>query len=330
MNQGMKITDISQSRHIQQRLKELDVDNNGKLTTSEVSTNSGFMRCDSTTTGMWTSEDHRFVEHALVRKNLVRFRTSAVCNPESKVNSHLAVPGNPDIGHVFYIKQRHQVEKTAAQGHSVIDQFASNQALAIQNTTAAYQFDMLKQMFALGITDVFSEGMPITETPASIALTPSVNAKVRKLFPQGALGDRPNPEQIAELRKYGAAWVYTIVRGDVTLHHTEDPANGRRIESIREKKRLGIALTAEEQHFVMHGREQYTTARMMEFLEQNPGAKVMLSFGRAHDFAQHFRTQTDGQGEPAAPRVTEVMFPRALQESNAAIEHTERGTKRSQ
>ncbi len=298
MAKSVNINEISDSKFIRNRLKEIDQNKDGKISTEEAANKDGFMRCNGTVGG-WTKEDMRRVEHALFSKGLVRFQRDAAC--EAQVSDSKTInPQGSDVGHVYFIKQRHHIQKAQPE--------------EIKAKTDAYQYDMLKKLLEMDVKHVFDEGVILDWKP-EIYQNFSVREDIKKHFPEGQLPDRPNAEQMKILRKYGATIVYALIKGDVHIHPLIN--NNDTYKRTNEAARVGYSRS--DKSFTNDTREKEATQIIMDFLKEHPGEKVALVYGRAHNFWQHF------EKEDKPPAFTEVEFTRALRESREAKREARRG-----
>ncbi len=200
----------------------------------------------------------------------------------------LEVPGSPRIGEVILLRQMHNFPGLEVDTYREIK---------------SQQWQILRELERLQVKDVFVESQTQDVTPRSRFLErPAPLQLLRNVFPEG-LPDQPDADQEDCLLEYGAAEIYAALHDDVTLHKTWTPeeaeanwyamfaGTGRGLwEHDLKLRDFGAFVEMEKNRpLVFEAREALATREIWQFLRANPGKRVALIFGKAHQFADNFQ-----------------------------------------
>lgn len=186
-----------------------------------------------------------------------------------KFNRHVEVEneGDPSVGTIHYIRQLHK------------DLFSDS----VDSKTAMYQYNILKELDALGYNHIFAEG----NTEDTYSRGTWVTEFIKEDFNDG-IPEKPNAEQLRNLYLYGAASVYAVINPDVVLHKADDySANSRAVFRIIASVLSGEVIDPGDETLKRDmdiDREQAAIESLSGYLSEHPGDSVVLIYGGAHEF----------------------------------------------
>ncbi len=152
------------------------------------------------------------------------------------------------------------------------------QDVATQKFVVESQRQVLQALIALGNKDVFPEGACEDEPPESwkaMTQASTVAGFSKKVFPSEHVPDKLNDLQSERLYAGGAELFYQDLNPDIYIHRTlPDKSTGEKID----------ALISSDCHRAVKWNEDVAVDQIKDYLAQNPGKKIALIFGAAHDF----------------------------------------------
>lgn len=214
--------------------------------------------------------------------------------------------GDKAVGEVLFIRQIHRPPIFPFE----VEQLSSYEDAA--SLTVATWAGMVKAgIYQAGILDVlvqvqpqhlFLEGATTTFAPeASQRHMEGLRAEWEAAATHPIYGpfmsrvDPRNPEgQLMMLALFGAGSVYAATFEGVTVHQTtsrDDVVQDGELMDFYGEKHGSAAQAMNDPEFIapwMDGMEDRATRSVIEFLTDNPGEKIVLVFGAAHNFCDDF------------------------------------------
>jgi hypothetical protein len=178
--------------------------------------------------------------------------------------------GDPKAGTIYFLRQRHR-----SPYDSLEDEFV----------TGNYQNRILEELYHLKVKHIFNEGTLKDFGDFSPSYS-FFHQEFTEIFPKGA-ETIPSFSQLGALYYEGAGMIYVSLNPGTTLHKV---AHSAEFAKTIEEKGLKIARETGnyENIFITDLREFLAKQQITNFLESNPGERVALIYGKAHEFRDDF------------------------------------------
>jgi len=231
--------------------------------------------------------------------------------PDKNRYEKVEVRGNPNKGEVVYFRQIHETGKSVPR---------------VDVTVGMCQYQIWEELQAGKFKHVFVEGFPEDMEPGDPRRTGEEgwSLMVKVMFPEG-MPKTPSLPQLFALAKLGAPFIYAYFNPDVTLHRTQY----KNEDTSQRDDLLAAEFEAhpdmDPKHFdfsnLIHkfdaARETSAAREIMNYLKDNPGAKVVLVYGARHQFNDDF------EKEKTPPVVVSVSFPFIANAYNRSVAYAQ-------
>jgi hypothetical protein len=199
--------------------------------------------------------------------------------------------GNQALGSILFIHDLHRgvsLEENDFEWPKTIDPRKLHILIGL------YQAKVYELLEHLRPKHIFMEGLAEDLPPSSYdQKVKFMREMIEKLEQQGV--DLSNKENaLIILALFGAGLVYSLKHKDVFLHKTKTKAEEEQKDKIL-KEYIQKYKTFERamkepffKNFVENVRENWVTQKVIDFLRRNPGEKVVLIYGGAHNFCDDF------------------------------------------
>lgn len=217
--------------------------------------------------------------------------------PDKNRYEKVEVRGNPNKGEVVFLRQIHTVEKDGAK---------------VEMTVGMCQYHIYEELQAGKYKHVFVEGFDEDLGPGDPRRTGEEgwSQMVKIMFPEG-MPKAPSLPQLFALAKLGAPFIYAYFNPDVTLHRTQyhDEDKDQRNDLLMAEFEAHPGTDPKKFDYTdlinkfYAARETSAAREVMNYLQDNPGAKVALVYGIGHQFKDDFEKET------TPPVLVSISFP---------------------
>lgn len=224
--------------------------------------------------------------------------TYPIVEPFTRIDPVIELDGNPEVGTVVILRNIHG---------DMFNDYETLDSRTIRNVVA-YQVQLFGEIERGAFPFIAMEGVTVRDLP--ILTSPELAASVQEtLLPElrslvtQALLPRLSGETEERIYQLGAGLLYSLAhRSEVELIPAERVGYGDTIRAAC--ARLGESAC---RTVVYEARESYAADRIMEILEEHPGATVALLYGAAHEFADDFQRNAEARGL-RPPRVVTLRW----------------------
>jgi hypothetical protein len=216
------------------------------------------------------------------------------------------IDGNPKVGSIYHVKQTHDPDIMMKYDREQYrKEYLDNEEARV--STLYYQLHILMFLQRHNFREVFPE---------------SLDRTAKSDFIDKEFG-RPTPNSYSyqfalhrHIISRGGAVAYGLITPGVNLHKTAPPSSAEIEQKIVEAIKRDD--TNSFNYYAMVVREHYAMYEVYSFLQDNPGKKVAITFGEAHDFSDEIERFFE-----ELPVFYTVDFPRAAHLVNCGINQEE-------